>query len=549
MTQHAPPDRCPVCQNVPTHYIFTMNDYPVWQCNTCKSAFLHPQPDDAALAAIYTDDYFLGGDDDASRERRQGMKRATARQFLAQLHAYYGDQGGKLLEIGCGQGEFLVEAESMGFKVTGIEISEHAVGLARAVLQNGTVHVGELQTVDLPDEAFDVIVSTDVIEHVRDPHGFMQQVHRLLKPGGVSYQVTISLDTWTARVMRHNWMEFKTEHLTYFTHQALETLMFQTGFEGVRLESAYKILTPRYIHDHFERYPVPVFSTMMRAGYRLLPQGLRQRQVNLTGSGVVVMARKVDLRPRHKLSIVMPAYNESSTVAEVIDRVLDLKLDSFEKELIIIESNSTDGTREIVQSYADHPSVKLILQDKPKGKGFAVREGFKHATGDFILIQDADLEYDVNDYLTLLEPLVRGETAFVLGSRHTPLQNSWNMRKFEDDPVKASVMNLGHVIFATLLNLMYRQRLRDPFTMYKVFRRDCLDGLRFESNRFDFDFELVIKLLRKGYKPIEVPVSYQSRGFDEGKKVSMLRDPLTWIVALVKFRFSPLYDDKRRKNA
>ena len=101
-------------------------------------------------------------------------------------------------------------------------------------------------------------------------------------------------------------------------------------------------------------------------------------------------------------------------------------------------------------------------------------------------------------------------------------------------------MNLGHWIFASLVNVVYGLRLKDPFTMYKVFRSDCLEGLKFECNRFDFDYELLIKLVRKGYRPIEIPVNYRSRSFKEGKKVKVIRDPLTWLRAIMKFRFQKL---------
>jgi hypothetical protein len=114
------------------------------------------------------------------------------------------------------------------------------------------------------------------------------------------------------------------------------------------------------------------------------------------------------------------------------------------------------------------------------------------------------------------------------------------MRRFVGQPLLAFVLNLGHWFFTFLINTMFGQRLRDPFTMFKVFRRECLHGLRFECDRFDFDFELLIKLLRKGYRPIEIPVNYVSRAFTEGKKVSMVHDPPTWLRALVKYRFSRL---------
>jgi len=165
-----------------------------------------------------------------------------------------------------------------------------------------------------------------------------------------------------------------------------------------------------------------------------------------------------------------------------------------------------------------------------------VRTGFQYATGDFILIQDADLEYDLEDYDALLEPLIHGREAFVLGSRHGG--KAWKMRQFANQRWLSFGLNVGHWFFTSLVNILFWQRLRDPFTMFKVFRRDCLAGLHFECNRFDFDYELLIKLVRKGYTPIEIPVNYRSRSFKEGKKVSMWRDPWTWLAALVRLRLT-----------
>ena len=204
----------------------------------------------------------------------------------------------------------------------------------------------------------------------------------------------------------------------------------------------------------------------------------------------------------------------------------------------MVESNSTDGTRSIVETYAAHPRVKLILEDRPRGKGHAVRAGLAHATGDVILIQDADLEYDLDDYDILLAPLAAGRQEFVLGSRHG--EGGWAIRKFSDQPFQALILNLAHWGFTLLINVALFIWLKDPFTMYKVFRRECLEGLTFECNRFDFDWELLMKLVRKGHRPIEIPISYKSRSFKEGKKISMFRDPLTWLWAVVKYRFVKL---------
>jgi len=255
-------------------------------------------------------------------------------------------------------------------------------------------------------------------------------------------------------------------------------------------------------------------------------------------SGIGVFARKRLEPDGLRLSVIMAAYNESSTIKAGIEKVLAKRLQGIDIELIIVESKSQDGTREMVNQYVDHPRVTAIFEEKALGKGHAVRTGLKAATGDFVLIQDADDEYDVEDYDALLEPLRDGREAFVLGARHGG--GAWKMRQFSDQPLQALVLNAGHWVFATILNLLYGVWLKDPFTMYKVFRRDCIDGIEFECNRFDFDCELVIKLIRRGYKPLEIPVNYRSRSFKEGKKVRMFADPITWIKALVKFRFTKL---------
>ena len=239
-----------------------------------------------------------------------------------------------------------------------------------------------------------------------------------------------------------------------------------------------------------------------------------------------------------QLSVDVPVFNERATVKEALDALLAKRIPGVDIEVVIGESNSTDGSREIVAGYKDRPGVKIIFEERPRGKGHAVRAGFTAATGDIMLIQDADLEYDLNDYEVLLAPIIAGRQAFVLGSRHG--EGGWAIRKFDDQPLHAFVLNLAHWSFTLLLNASLGVWLRDPFTMYKVFRRDCLKGLTFDANRFDFDWELLMKLVRKGYRPIEIPISYTSRSFKEGKKVSMIRDPISWLWAVVKYRFCRL---------
>ncbi|HUE03332.1 MAG TPA: glycosyltransferase family 2 protein [Bryobacteraceae bacterium] len=268
----------------------------------------------------------------------------------------------------------------------------------------------------------------------------------------------------------------------------------------------------------------------------MLRHGFHQILVHkLNARELLVTAARDERRTRPKCSIIVAAFNESRTFPVLMDALLRKELANVDREIIVLESNSTDGTRELAEQYRHYPEVKLVLQDSPRGKGDAVREGFRHATGDIVLIQDADLEYDLDDYDSLLAPILSHRALFVLGTRHA---GHWKMRQFAKQKILSASLNLGHAFFTGLINVLFRQQMTDPFTMFKVFRRDCLFGLEFHCSRFDFDHELVIKLLRKGYRPLEIPVNYRSRSFREGKKIRMFRDPLTWIWVDLKLRFT-----------
>ena len=534
---------CRICDNNRIHYAFISNGYPVSHCQECGFMFLNPQPSDEVLSQIYNEDYFIDNTDRGSKLRLE-MKGATAQLYLNQLIEYYGKSEGNLLEIGCGNGEFLALAKEKGFNVNGIEFSSRATETANNRLGEEKVICGSLETSDLPEEHFDICVLFDVVEHVRDPLKQLKKIYKLLKPDGVIFLSTPSLNSWSAQLMKNNWMEFKIEHLHYFDTQTIQNLLVKTYFKDIYISPNYKFLNLKYINGHFQKFKIPFFSKIISLTTMVIPEILKRKNYKVIASGINVMARKGNLSKKPVVSVIVPVFNEKNTFSELITRLIAKEIPGLNKEIIIVESNSTDGTKEEVIKYKNQPGIKIIFEDKPEGKGHAVRNGLKHATGDFIMIQDGDLEYDLNDYDQLLEPLVKYQKAFVLGSRHS---KGWKMRKFEKQPFMALLMNVGQIFFTTLLNILYGQNLKDPFTMYKVFRRDCLYGLTFKANRFDFDFELVIKLLRKGYIPVEIPINYTSRSFSQGKKVSVLRDPPQWLWALIKYRLEPLYNNKEGK--
>jgi len=209
-----------------------------------------------------------------------------------------------------------------------------------------------------------------------------------------------------------------------------------------------------------------------------------------------------------KISIIVPVYNEIRTINQILTKISEVNLPGIcEKEIIIVDGHSTDGTREFLCKYCRNRDIKLILEEKRSGKGMAVRKGFKEASGNIIVIQDADLESDPNEYAKLLQPILGNETRVVYGSRFSNGRGfaSWGSY-------------LGNQIVTWALNIVFFCRLSDVATVYKVFLRDVVKELRFECTGFDFDVELTAKIIKKN-RIKEVPISYIPRNKQDGKKL------------------------------
>lgn len=242
-----------------------------------------------------------------------------------------------------------------------------------------------------------------------------------------------------------------------------------------------------------------------------------------------------------KLSVVMPVYNELDTVAEILRRVraVDLAVNVgfgaesgsvvvLDREIVVVDDGSTDGTGELLRQLQGQADTLVVRHERNQGKGAAVRTGLEHATGDVVLIQDADLEYDPRDYPALLQPILENRSQVVYGSR------------FRGGPTRA--MFFWHMIgnrFLTLVtNLLYDSILSDMETCYKVFTREVVDQLDLKASGWGFDPEITAQTLKLGYRIYEVPITYTGREFHEGKKIGW-RDGLTVLWTLLKVRFTP----------
>jgi glycosyltransferase involved in cell wall biosynthesis len=226
-----------------------------------------------------------------------------------------------------------------------------------------------------------------------------------------------------------------------------------------------------------------------------------------------------------KLSVVMPVYNERTTLREVVQKVLAV---SLEIELICVDDGSRDGSREILAALqSEYPQIRAVLQPHNMGKGAALRRGIQEATGDFVIIQDADLEYDPGEYSLMIEPLVQGKADVVFGSRflggapHRVLY-FWH--------------SVGNRLLTLLSNCLTNINLSDMETCYKVFRREVIQSIPIEENRFGFEPEITVKVARRNLRIYEVGISYWGRTYEEGKKIGW-KDGVRALYCLFKYSF------------
>jgi len=235
-----------------------------------------------------------------------------------------------------------------------------------------------------------------------------------------------------------------------------------------------------------------------------------------------------------KLSIIIPVFNEEKTISEILKRVSEIEVPNVEKQIIVINDGSTDSTESVIQnSKFKIQNLRYIKHQKNQGKGAAVRTGIKNATGDYIIIQDADLEYNPKDMEKLVRPVQSKEAEVVYGTR---LKRLPSFSRDERTP-QFLLHYVGNKFLSLLTSILYGQWITDMETCYKLFPRKAVESMKLNARGFEFEPEITSKLLKRGYRILEVPISTNPRGYNEGKKLNTFKDGFTALWSLLKYRF------------
>ena len=514
---------CPACQADRPNYLFHRAGVRFVRCTACGAVYVNPTRErpfnDLDIQRIQT----------FCHPRDRALMSEDFERLLQQVEQEHQRIAGTPLQRMLLLGRYLPEfARVPSAERLGLEVAEFDdARFVRVALDSDMEWAASLLA-----RAPQVVILAELLESLADPHAVLSHLVAAL-PSETLFVVTYTnADSMPARLMRRHWSQLFDHKAAFLSTGNLTALAARSGLVLKSQHPLPVTRTAAYVGDILSRMvDRPALSALLRA----TPLGGVEMPVR-AGNRVAVFGRPAGgAEGREKLSIVMPVYNEARYAAEVIDAVLAKPL-RVDRELIIVESNSTDGTRAIVERYAGRPGVKVVLEERPLGKGHAVRTGLAHVTGTIVLIQDADFEYDIDDYDALLEPLLQHKASFVLGSRSLGLDD-WKVRKYDATPVRGLLLNFAQVVFARTYSVLYQQRVTDVNTMFKVFRAECLDGLDLRSNGFELDIELACKLARNGHSPMEVPVNYVARGFAEGKKIRFWRDAVPSYASLFRHRF------------
>jgi len=507
---------CPACGADAERYLFHERGARFVQCRTCDVVYVNPPVREVREYFNWAAD---GGN--ATDEDREHIRKELddVLRYASEVHRAH---------RGSPPASILVAGRMADDGKTALAANLDAVRLTREETLR-LVHDADISPIVAAiDDDLEMVVLNQLLEASPRASDIVAKFAAHLPSRTLLVVAYCNVASFPGRILRRNWRRFFDWKAVYFSSENLRTMLQRTGFRFV----AQSGLKTSYTVTRALALGLP--DTPAAGVARRLGLGALTMRVP-TGNYVSVFERAEEPEASELLSVIVPVFNEAAYLRAVLDELLEKQF-LIPHEVIVVESNSTDGTREIAQTYDGCSGVRIIYEDRPCGKGAAVRQGLAAAAGTIVLIQDADFEYDLDDYDALLEPIVQRRTSFVLGSRSLGLDD-WKVRRLARSRLKAFLMNFGQLLFARTFNFLFQQRVTDVNTMFKVFRRECIEGVDFVATGFSFDIELACKLVKNGYGPMEVPVNYVARGFDEGKKINFLSEFFPSFSMLFRCRF------------
>lgn len=510
---------CPACGSLLQRYQFHRAGVRFVRCRACD--LVYADPVDPGERAYFDIRAFGQHEKDVDRSHAQRDFADLINHLAADYERRVHRHARRMLLVGRWHTDFVTATSDLiDIELATTHVSDEAGLVTRPLVE----------TIGPRLEEFDIILMNEFLEAVHEPDVVLGGLAQHLHNEAVVAVAFANMSALPSRVLRRRWKSFFDRKVAFYDAENLEILMWRLGFRRLvnqRLRTRYSL-----------GYMASRLQLPGRAQAALEASGLARISGRLVSGREVISFQSATPAVRERLSVIVPVYNEARYVRDVLLGLLDKEL-PVDREVIIVESGSTDGSREIVQSFEGVPGVQVLYQDAARGKGSAVRAGLDRISGTIVLIQDADFEYDFDDYDALLEPILQRRASFVLGSRSLGLDD-WKVRQYGASRVKGFLMNSAQVVFARTFNVLYQQRATDINTMLKVFRRECIDGCHLVGSGFNFDIELVCKIVRNGFEPLEVPVNYLARGFDEGKKINFLVDAFPSYYELFRCRFGKL---------
>lgn len=506
---------CPVCGSRDDDYLFYDDAGRHVRCRGCGFVFVNPVPTEPPSAWTLSKDL----------ASRIPMKRALLVKEVKELldrsieafERAQARQPSRVVFLGAVTPEILSSAKAGELPAEVIVLSDEEI--VSLLWQCDAVSLRQL----LAD--VDLLILHELLDHAMRPDRVLQAILSSLPHAAWVAVVYRDNAAPAARILRRWWRDYAAGRTSFFWRENVVALARRAGAWP---RASFEVWTRQTLSTALHRFVPSVGTSRMN---RVLDFIRFKAPLGRTVTLIEVQQAQPEV-----LSIVVPIFNERPYAKRIVESLLALNL-PIGHEIVIVESNSTDGTREIVEAFAGRPGVKLILEERPRGKGHAVRTGLRAVTGTIVLIQDADFEYDLEDYSSVLRPILTHRAEFVLGSRTLGL-GGWKVRRYSATPLKGLLMNFAQVMFARLYNVLFGQKTTDINTMFKVFRRDCLSRFQLKSNGFELDIELACKLAAAGFGPYEVPVNYSGRGFEEGKKIRFFHDAFHSFLMLLRCRFT-----------